>query len=407
MNILLVNKFFYLHGGVSRYFFELSRLLTEKKHRLAFFAMKDGKNLPSDWSRYFASYIDFDRPSLSAALPVLSRMFYSREARRKISDLLDIFPAEIAHIRSVYHHLSPSLLFELKKRGIPVVQTLGDYHLIAPNYSLFHDGKICEITKPQNYHRAILHRCVKGSYSASLACAIELYLQTKFRWYVNNVNFFISPSLFMKKKLVEYGLPQEKIIHLPHFVDNRKYKAVYEDSGYILYFGRLSPEKGLLFLLEVMSGLPEIKLKIAGRGPLLAALSSAVRRKKLSNVELVDFREDRELKTLIAGSRFVVLPSVWYENFPNSLLEAAAGGKPAAASDIGGIPELVENERTGLLFKPGNLPDAVDKISRLWQNKKMVRQLGKQAREAAVKYFNPEKHYLRLMNTYQSVLRSG
>ena len=332
MNILQINKFFYIRGGAARYFFEVSRLLSRKKHCISFFSMMDNKNKKNYWSKYFVSNLS----------PVkFDRMFYSFEVNHQLSGLLTDCPVEVAHLHSLYHQLCPSLLLEFKKRNIPVIQTVHDYHLISLNYNLFHNGKICEVTCPNLFYKAILHKCMKNSYLYSFIEVTEKYFQYFAGWERNLVDFFIAPSLFMKNKLIEYGIIENKIIHLPYFIDTEKYQPEYSDKGYILYFGRLSPEKGLSFLIDVMDKLPKIKLLVVGCGDEEHNLKIKVSKLKLSNIKFAGFKDGEELRSLIQNARFIVLPSLWYDVAPISILEAAACGKPVLASNIRGIPETV------------------------------------------------------------------
>ena len=147
MRILYINKYFHIVGGVEKYFFSLAELMKEKGHKIAFFSMTDQQNLHSDWNRYFVSNVSFNENSFSGRLRLLVRIFYSVEARQKLKAIIADFKPDIIHIHDIYHQISPSIIPEIDKSGIPMVQTLGNYHLISPNYSLFHSGKICEICK--------------------------------------------------------------------------------------------------------------------------------------------------------------------------------------------------------------------------------------------------------------------
>jgi len=404
MKILQVQKFLYIHGGVERYCFALSTLLKNHKHKLAYFAVLHSANPKNSWEKYFVSYISFQKINPRSSPKNFLRMIYSVEARNKISQLLNDFRLDIVHLHQIYHHISPSILVEIRKRKIPLVMTVHDYHLISPNYNLFHGGKICEITKPNLFFRTIFHKCVKNSYLASFAEVTEKYIHYWLGWERNYIDYFIAPSLFMKNKLLEYGLPKEKIIHLPHFIDASGYKPNYSFGDYLLYFGRLSPEKGLEVLIGAMRSLPKIKLKIAGRGNIdyeekLKALSS-----KLKNIEFVGFQDGDKLKKLIANSRFTILPSVWYENEPMSILESFASGKTVIASNIGGIPEIVKDGYNGFLFKPGNVEDCREKIIKLWDNPLLCQRLDKNARNYVEKNFGQEEHYRKLMRIYRRAI---
>jgi len=377
VKILQVNKFCHILGGTDRYFFEVSKLLKYKKHRIEFF---------------------------TASKKTFVNIIFNLNAYRKIDKILSIFPADIVHLHSIYHHLTPFMLLTIRNKNIPAVQTIEDYHIISPNYNLFHNGKICEITKPNKFYKAIFHKCVKNSYLFSLAEVIEKYIHYWLGWERNYIDYFIAPSLFMKKKLTEYGLPKTKIVHLPHFVDYKAYKPNYENGNYILYFGRLSPEKGINYLIEAMKLLPKVKLLIVGRGSQKQELRRKNQELGNKNVEFVGFQEGTKLKKLIAQSKFTVLPAVWYEVFGLSILESFACGKPVIASDIGGIPEIVKDGLNGLLVKPGNIDDLAEKIDKLWNNTKLYRELGKNAREYAEKNFGPEEHYVKLMSIYKMAI---
>lgn len=407
MKILQINKFHYVEGGTEKYYLELSKLLERHNNEVAYFSMDDNKNLPSTLSKYFVSNISFREVDLKSGFKFLKRMIYSNEAVRKINKLLDQFHPDIAHIHNIYNHISPSILPEIKKRGIPIVQTVHDYHQLAPNRNLFHDGKICEVTKPDKYYKALLHRCVKGSYLATFANIITLYIHRMFGLYNNNVDYFIAPSMFVKNLLIEYGFNPKKIIYLPNFVDIDDSVTTGNSSNvqkYILYFGRFSVEKGLIFLLKVAKNLPNINFKLVGRGPQEEILRNITKKKRLRNVEFLDHRESKRLNPIISDSYFTILTSIWYENLPNSILESFILGKPVIASNIGGIPEVIENDSTGFLFETGNTEDCISKIKKLWNNPYLVKKMGENARSYVKKRFNPERHHKQLMNIYKKAI---
>ena len=167
MNILYINKFFHINGGVDRYFFDLANLMEQKGHNVALFSTTSNPQNKSIWDKYFVSYLPYEETDLISKIRFGLRIFYSVEARNKIGKLLDDFKPDIVHIQSIYHYISPSILPEIYQRKIPIIYSLGDFHIVAPNYNLFHDDKICEITKPDRYYKTILHKCVKDSYFAS------------------------------------------------------------------------------------------------------------------------------------------------------------------------------------------------------------------------------------------------
>lgn len=408
MKILQINKFHYIEGGTERYYLELSKVLERHGHEIAHFSMQDPRNFKSKWSKYFVSNLSFRNVDYRLGLKIIGRMIYSIEAKKKINELLDSFTPNIVHIHNIYNHISPSILPEIKKRNIPIVQTIHDYHLIAPNKNLFHGEKICEITKKNVYYKAIFHRCIKNSYSASFLTAITMYIHRFSKIYLDNIDHFLTPSKFIKQKLIEYGFNAEKITVIPNFITidgNIKKESIKIKKNYILYIGRLSSEKGLDFLLEIVRKLPNIHFKIAGTGPQESQLRKKSKKYGLKNIFFLGYQPEWRRKWLIKNSYFSIFPSLWYEGFGLVVLESNVYGKPLIASRIGGISEVIEDKITGLLFEPGNINDCIEKILTMWKNTKLVRELGKNARVRVFQDFNERAHYNRLMQVYQAVMK--
>jgi len=405
MNILIIHRFFHIQGGGERYVFELSRLLKKMGHNVAFFSMHDKNNQKSPWNKYFVSNVSIMSTDLVSRFRLIGRMTYSFEAKRKLSKLIKEFRPDIAHIHNYNVYLSPSILHTLKHYGIPAVQTVHDYHLIAPTRgSLFHNGKICEITKKNKYYRAIFHKCIGGSIMASFIFTVVFYLHKLFN-FEEYITTYIAPSHFMKKKLVEYGLSGKKIKYLPIFSSQYAMTTVTKkkfEKKYILYFGRLSPEKGLETLIKAMDNLPNIPLKIVGTGraKYLQSLKSLAKRSR--NIEFVGFKKWKDLKKIIMSAYFCILPSVWYENSPYSAIESFSLGKPVIASKIGGIPEIVKHKQTGLLFDTKNKNDLYINIKNLWSNDNLYFQLSKNS-GYIIKENDSSKHYDNLILIYKSV----
>lgn len=405
MKILQINKFYHILGGTDKYFFKVSKFLRSKGNQVAFFCMEDKKNIKTKWKMYFVSNIPLENRSLIEDFKLFCRSIYSIEAQWKISKLLDDFRPDIVHLHDFYHYLSPSILIEFKKRNIPVVMTVHDYHLISPNRNMYHDGKICEICKPDKYYKSVAHKCVRNSLLLGIVESIEKYIWEIIGWDNKYIDLYITPSIFIRKKLIEYGLDRSKIIHLSHYIESNTYNTGANHCDYILYFGRLSQEKGLDCLIKAMKLLPKIKLIIVGKGSEEYSLRVKVKRNKLENVEFVGFKEGFELKRLLIKSRFTILPSVWYEVAPLSILESLACGKPVIASKIGGIPELVKDGFNGFLVDSGNVEDLVEKIDRLWNNPVLCRKLGKNARDYVEKNFGKKQHYNNLKKIYKIAIK--
>lgn len=385
------------------HFLNLGQLMREKGHRIAFFSMNNDLNLKSKWSKYFVSKVSFHEKSILGKLKFGLRIIYSKEARKNIIKLLDDFKPEIIHLHDIHHQISLSILPEIAKRNIPVIQSLGSYHLISPNYSLFHNGVICEITKKNEYYKAIIHKCVKNSYLSSLLEVVEKYFHKVMGWDNNLINKFIVPSIFLKNKLIEFGLDKQKLLVIPHFVNNPS-KVKNRTGNFILYFGRLSEEKGLLFLLEVMRYLPEINLKIVGEGILEEKLNEYIKAYHMKNIKLSGYKSGRELYQLIADCRFTILPSVWYEVFGISIIESFSMGKTVLAAKIGGIPEIIKNNINGILFAPDDVADCKSKISLLFNNDKLREKLNTNAYQDFQNHYSSEQYYSKILNLYNSII---
>jgi len=205
----------------------------------------------------------------------------------------------------------------------------------------------------------------------------------------------------MLNKVREMGF-KKKIVYLPNFVDIEEFKPQYEwEEDSIVYMGRLSYEKGVVTLIDAVKGIP-IKLKIIGDGPLRETLISKAEGENIDNVEFLGYKTSNELKKLVKKSMFTVLPSECYENSPRVVLESFALGKPVIGARIGGIPELVMDEETGLTFEAGDRKDLKEKIMFLINSPNRIIEMGKNARKFAVEKFNSDRYYSKLMQIYQA-----
>jgi glycosyltransferase involved in cell wall biosynthesis len=407
MNILLVNKFYYLRGGAERSFFETKRLLESRGHRVIPFAMQDERNEPTAYARYFVDNVEFNRNhSLWEKVAIVPRVVYFRQARRRLERLLRRERVDLAHLHNIAHQISPSILHSLEKFRIPVVQTIHDYKLICPTYTMLVGGQVCERCHGGRYYRAALQRCNKGSFSASLLNVVEMYAHQALGLYRDGIDLFIAPSRFLRRKLIEDGLRSVPILHLPNFIDTQDYTPRYGGQDYCVYFGRLSVEKGVMTLIRSMRGLSGLRLLVVGEGLQRKVLEELIRKENLSNVELLGPLHGDDLKRVVQDSLFVVLPSQCYENCPFSILESFALGKPVIGSNIGGIPELITPGKDGLLFEPGSEEDLKAKMRYLANNRKEVVRMGMNARARIEQKHSIEAHYRDLMTTYHRVLGS-
>lgn len=409
MKILLINKYHYSRDGGTRAYFDLAKILTAHGHEVAFFSMKHPQNEPSEWSEFFVDNIDYrdDHLSWKNKIMAVLNIFYNFEAKRKLSLLLKKFKPDIAHLHVIYHQLSPSIIDTLKKNKIPMVMTLHDYKLICPNYNLLVRGKIWERSKPAKYYRCFFDRCVKDSYLKSLVCTLEAYLHKFLRLY-EKVNLYISPSQFLISKFQEYNFKKE-IVYLPNpFLpeEAKKSSAPAEASKYILYYGRLSEEKGIADLLRAYGLLKaKIPLYIVGTGPEETELKNIVSREKISNVEFFGYRAGAELWRLVSGAEMIIVPSKWYENAPYIVVEAMALGKIVLAASIGGLTEMINDGVNGFLFESGNIDDLQKKIKYILARPENRESLGRQAQAAIKERNDKKKYYEKLLEIYEKAIK--
>lgn len=404
MKVLSVNKFHYIKGGADRLYLEWSELLEKKGHEIVYFSMQHERNQSTTYARYFVENVEFFDNGGRRNLPGMAlRVLYSRQARRRIELLIEDTRPEIAHLHNIAHQLSPSILDSLKKQGLPVVQTVHDYKFGCPTYSFFTQGQVCERCKGHHYYNAALHRCNRGSLSASLLNCVEMYFHQLIGIY-DKVDLFISPSDFLREKMIEYGFSPERIIWIPNFVDTNQYVPSYTSDGYFLFVGRLVSFKGVSTLLEAMRSVQESLLYIVGEGELREQLEARAKEESIQNVSFLGYQSGPELKSLIANAMFTVTPSEWYENMPYAILESFALGTPVLAANIGGMPELIEPGVNGLLFEPGSVVDLVEKIRYLLLNRQQLASMGKRARAKIESEYDAETHYERVMQAYERFL---
>lgn len=357
MRILHVNKFFDLNGGAEVYMHRLMALQSARGHELHAFSTASPKNLPSVDGRYFVTRYNLDQPhGWLTQLKIATKFIWNIEAKQAFARELDDIQPDVIHLHNLYHHLSSSLLPEIRKRKIPCVQTLHDYKLAAPNYPMFDHGAPCERSKGGKYYNVIKHRCLSPGLFPNALVAAEMYLTKGLQAYEKTVAVFLCPSRFMKEKMIDWGEPAGKMRYAPNPAEISKEPAAL-GGGYLIYAGRLSPEKGLESFLKAAAKIPELPVKIAGRGPEEDRLRSLVASLGAQHIEFLGFQSPEVLKRIRDRAEALILPTLSYENASTSVLEAMGDGLPCLVTRIGGNPELVEDGVNGFLAKPGDSDD--------------------------------------------------
>ncbi len=401
--LLSINNYYYYRGGAETVFLEQNQMFRESGWSVVPFAMKNRQNLDSGWSKYFVDEIEFGGSySLLEKLIRVPKVIFSFEARRKLARLLDECRPDVCHVHNLYHHISPSILSLLKRRNVPVVLTLHDLKIACPAYTMLaHDG-ICERCRGGRVHNVLVHRCIKGSFALSAIAMTEAVLHRLLRTYIDCVGRFAVPSRFYIDKLCDWGWPRSMFTHVPNFVEPDRYQPRYEPGTSFLYFGRLSREKGLPTLIRAAAA-SGCRLLLAGTGPQLGELR-ALSAQLDADVSFLGFLTGESLHEAIRSARAVVLPSEWYENAPMSVLEAYALGKPIVGARIGGIPELIREEETGVGFTSGDVASLAAALRDVADRPDVsIEQMGRRARQLVEKEFTAALYQDRLVSIYREL----
>lgn len=407
MKILLINTFLYRRGGDCTYMFSLGELLKSKGHEVFYWGMKHQQNIIHEYEDYFPEYIDYVDMNANKnpinALKVLTRSIYSFESKKKLEKFLNIVKPDIVHLNNIHSYLTPSIIDVIYKKNIPIIWTLHDYKLLCPDTHFLSNGKICEKCKGKKFYNCILNKCKKNSLSASLVATIEAYFHQLLKMY-KKVDYLIAPSKFLKSKFIEFGLDKNKIKFIRNFLPNFPERNIYNEKNYVLYFGGLSPWKGILTLIKAIKELKKLELLIAGAGTDEDSIEKNIKENSITNVHLLGYKSGSELNKIVSESMFIIVPSEWYENCPYSIMESMAIGKPVIGARIGGIPELIEDGKTGLLFKSGNVDDLKSKIEWLYKRPEKIKEFGKNAKIKAEKEFSSELYYKKIISLYRKTI---
>ena len=399
----MVHTFHYPRGGDSTYTRTLTGLLEGAGHAVAPLAMRHPENEPSTWEARFPPWIDLRRAETPLErLRVARELLWSSTAARATRELIADFRPDVAHLQHVHRHLTPSVLDPLNAAGIPVVWTVHDYELICPEGHLFTQGAPCERCRDGRYlQHALQHRCKWGAPLPSAIAALEKHLH-RWRRVWERVDRFLCPSAFLARKLVEFGVPAERVQVQPNPLLPGAPPADTPGEGW-LYAGRLTEEKGVEVVLAAARLLPGRRLRICGDGPLLPVLRDAAA--ELPWVELLGHLPPARMQAELQQARVVVVPSRWYENFPYAVLEAQAAGRAVVASAIGGIPEQITDGQDGRLVPPNDPAALANAVAALLDNPEQAAALGRAGAARVRQNLRPDDHLRAILGTYQAVTR--
>lgn len=401
MKVLMINKFLHPNGGSETYILKLGAYLQAQGHEVEYFGMEHEKRCVGNSVEAYTSNMDFHGGNKLSKLTYPIKTIYSFEARKKIRLVLDDFRPDVCHLNNFNYQLTPSMISEIVKwrkkaeKNCIILYTAHDYQLVCPNHMLHNPNKHenCEKCLGEQFFNCIKGKCIHGSTSRSIIGAMEAVFW-KWNGAYKYIDTIICPSEFMKTKLNSNPLFAPKTVMMHHFIDKVEGQSM-DKQNYVLYFGRFSEEKGIGTLLKVCKELPDIPFVFAGSGPLENSVNGVAK-----NVKNVGFQKGTALEKLIREARFSICPSECYEVLGFSVLESLTCGTPVLGADIGGIPELIQVGKTGVLFESGNAEDLKGKIRMLWDRRELCKEYSANCQD--IHFDTIDEYYEKLVQIYQS-----
>ncbi|AJG24181.1 glycosyltransferase family 4 protein [Cupriavidus basilensis] len=321
---------------------------------------------------------------------------WSNRTRRDMAALIEEFRPTVIHVHNTFPLVSPAVYWAASKAHVPVVQTLHNFRLMCLNAFYLHDGQVCEECTGHLPWRGVVRKCYRGSTAASIALASTLVLHRGLGTYRMKVARYIALNEFCRTKFIEGGLPASRIAVKPNFVDFHAPVELGPREG-LLFVGRLSAEKGVKVLAEAAEAVPHVRVRVVGDGPDLAVFNG------IENLDLQGILPGSAVREEMCAAIALVVPSIWYENFPRTIVEAFACGLPVIASRIGALADLVCDGRTGLLFEAGNSDDLAKKMEWALTNRERMAEMGRAARAQYEREFSSDVNYDKLINIYEEV----
>lgn len=405
MKILQINKYPYVRGGADMAFFQTIDLLKQHGHDVYTFTINDNRSIMDNNYAFYADYSEIREQSIYRKMKSIPCFFYNKSAAKEIEKLISKVKPDIAQIHLLFNGISLSVLSVLRKYKIPVIYTVHDFRLLCPSSQIWLKGDLCKNCFKKYYINCFNYKCYQNSRINSFMTMLEmLYKEFIFPYhkYIDRYIFVSKNYKQLHESSRNYFLDKNVILYNFHPKLNTV-KSNNKKGDYLFYYGRITEEKGIQTLIDVMTKLKNLKLKVAGTGPLLNKLKD----KSSGNVEFLGFINGEELSTVIENSSFVVIPSEWYENNPLTLIEAYAHGKPVIGSKIGGIPEIIDEGKTGYIFNSGDKISLERTIKKALMNtEEQYKILSDNARKYAEYHFSPDNYYNELMDIYRLTIEN-
>lgn len=412
MTILLIDNFFYRRGGAEVVFLNTGDLLKSHGHNVIYFSQRWDENIECEYSDYFPKGVGTNSQGVVNKLKAIRNYFFNPGAAKYLEKLIQKKHPDIAHIHLFWGGISPSIFKVLKKHKIPIIHTAHDYRMVCPAYA-FKNGRdeVCEDCGGKNFYHCIKNRCSKGNFVISSLMTAEMYIRNTFFNPVDNIDTFMFVSNFSNKKHLQYQplFAEKNCVTMYNFQDTAVLDEVDQSvetyNSYFLFYGRLSYEKGVRTLIEAFSKRKDVPLKIVGTGPLDSDLKQYCKEKKCDNIEFLGFKTGKELFHLVRGAKFVCIPSECYENNPMTIIESYTLRTPVIGANIGGIPEIIDEGKTGYRFESGNSEDlamVIDCCNAIGKQEYLA--MKENAKRFADKKFGKENYYNRLIDLYNKTI---
>jgi glycosyltransferase involved in cell wall biosynthesis len=389
MRVVVVHNSYQQPGGEDVVFANECRLLEERGHTVV---------------AYRRSNHEIETMSGVRRLAMPLRMIYSADSHREIEQLLRRERPDLVHVHNTFMMISPSIYQACQEVGVPVLQTLHNFRLLCPAWTLSREGRVCEECVDDGLWRSVWHGCYRNSRLMTAGVAMMLQIHRARGTWTDSVDGYVALSEFARRKFVDSGLPAPKVHVKPNFVQNDPGERD-APGHYALFVGRLSPEKGVATLLAAWEKLNRsIPLVIVGDGPSRKDLEAEAAARTLSSVRFRGWLAPEETLTAMKQAAFLVVPSLWYEGFPMIIAEAFACGTPVFCSRLGTLQEVVDDQQTGIHFSHGDAEDLVSKVEWAWTHRPQVAAMGKAARETFEARYTAERNYEMLMKIYERTI---
>jgi glycosyltransferase involved in cell wall biosynthesis len=384
MNVLLVHNFYQQPGGEDQVFADEGKLLEQHGHNVARFTMHN------------------DAVEGMGKLALARKTIWNKDAQQSLRQAIRNARAEVVHFHNTFPLISPAAYYTAHEEECGVVQTLHNYRLLCPGATMYRDGKVCEECMGKlGPWPGVVHGCYRNNRLATAVVAAMITFHRKRGTWKNQVDVYIALTEFSRRKFIQGGLPGEKIVVKPNFVDPDPGIGV-EDGVFALFVGRLTEEKGVGVLLKAWKALYNkagVKLKIAGDGPMRQEVSDASGLGR--GIEFIGRQPSNEIYDMMGRATALVFPSIWYEGQPRTMIEAMAKGTPILASRLGSMMEMIDDGKNGLLFTPGDAEDLSRQMQRLLEDAPLRQKMRQAARSEFENRYTADKNIPQLLACYE------